>query len=247
MNGKTEAGGPDVRTDSTPWLSSSACTTLASIFEAVRKTTVNPVIVNGGRAGVCHLQQNHRHVVVLIGRAGERAQVREDERPQLIERQVRILLEHLGQAILAVAVERLVHRFADAVGEKDDEIVGRQRHRDFLNHRIEHRPIVNLEAEHETVRRNQLGLAQAGGRRARHANQRTVPGARERHGPLLEIDDAVGHGDEALGIDIVGDDAVDRLEKLARATYACAPATGPVLSAAPCRGRPAAPCQRRRR
>ena len=106
VNGKSAAGGPEVRTDSMPWLSSSAWTTLASMFEPVRKMTMSSDMVGPPRRQRLDLQQDHRHIVVLIGRPGEGPQVGEDERAQLLERQVRVLLEHFRQPRLAVAVER---------------------------------------------------------------------------------------------------------------------------------------------
>ena len=84
----------------------------------VRKTTVRPRSSCGAPDadrrrrsvtagdGAFDPQQDHRHVVVLVGAAGERAHLGQDVRAQLIERQVRVLLDHLRQARFAEAVER---------------------------------------------------------------------------------------------------------------------------------------------
>ncbi len=147
-----------------PWLSSSAWTTLASMFEAVRKMTVRPAM-DQRVATICaaplDLHDDHRHVVVLIGAAGEGAKVGKDERAQLLEGQVRVLLQHLRQPRLAVAVERLVHRLADAVGIEDQQVAVAQRHRFFLDHRVEHLAVIELEPEHQAVGSEDLRLAQA--------------------------------------------------------------------------------------
>ena len=137
------------------------------------------------------LHQDHCHIVVLIGATGKCAQLGQDVRAQLIERQVRVLLDHLREALLAEAVERLVHRFGNAVGEPDDQVARRDRDRLLLQDRLEHRPVVDLQADDEAVGHEQPGLAHAGRLVRRDVDQRAVPGARERHLAPLDVDHAV--------------------------------------------------------
>ena len=89
---------------------------------------------------------------MLVRATGERAQLRQDIGPQLIEWQVRVLLDDLGQRWLAKALEALVHRFGDAVGEPDHEVARRQLDRLLLQHVVEHRPVVDLQPDDETIR-----------------------------------------------------------------------------------------------
>ena len=57
-----------------------------------------------GRRAVVDLQQDHRHVVVLRRVADERRNLAEHPLAQLVGRQVRVLLDQLGQPRLAEAV-----------------------------------------------------------------------------------------------------------------------------------------------
>jgi hypothetical protein len=124
VNGNMPGGAPAVRTDSTPWLSSSAWTTLASMSECVRKTTVS------GHQVIRHLDIRIMVMSSCWSASPANAlQLGQDVRAQLVERQMRVLLDHRGQPRLAVAVERLVHRLADAVGEQHDDVVVVERDR----------------------------------------------------------------------------------------------------------------------
>src|SRR5688500_11918736 len=129
-----------------PWLSRSAWTTLASMFDPVRKMTMSSDI---------NSQHDHRHIVVLIGGSCECPQVRKDERPQLFERQMSILLEHFGKPRLSITIECDVHRFADAVGEEDEQIVLFERNDAFLQQRREQfAAVLEREPYHEAVGRD---------------------------------------------------------------------------------------------
>ena len=58
-----------------------------------------------------------------------------------------------------------------------------------------------------------------GGRGRRHVDQRRVAGARVGHHAGLQIDDRIGHGDEAAAVEVVGDDPVHLDQQLRAATW----------------------------
>ena len=64
-----------------------------------------------------------------------------------------MLLDQLPQPRLAKAVVRLVHRLGDAVGEEHGEVARREGDRLLLEQALEHLAVVELQAEHEAVRR----------------------------------------------------------------------------------------------
>src|SRR5688572_14359003 len=135
-----------------PWLSRSAWTTLASMFDPVLKMTMSSDI---------NSQHDHRHIVVLIGGSCERPEVGKDKRTELLERQMRILLEHLGKPRLSITIESDVHRFADAIGEEDEQIILSERNDAFLQQRRKQLAVVDGEPDHQAIRRNHLRLAHA--------------------------------------------------------------------------------------
>src|SRR5262245_57045404 len=206
-NGNTPDGGLDVRTDSTPWLSSSAWTTLASMSDSVLKMTISWLAIGSGLGP--DPQQDHGHIIMLIGTAGKGAQLSQDVGPQLIERQVGVLLDDVRQPLLAEAVEALVHRLADAIREEHQQVALGERHGGLLQHRLEHLPLVDLEADDEAVGGQHSRLAQAHGFGPRHIDERAMAGAGEGHFAPLQVDDPVGHRDEALRIQVRRDHAVD--------------------------------------
>ncbi len=121
-----------------------------------------PPFLRGGESSVdshrVHLQQDHRHVVVLRGAGGKRLHVAKDALAQLLGRQVGVLLEQPGETRFAETVVVGVHRFADAVGEQDVEISSMQWNRLLDEQSIEHLAVVELQAEHEAIRREHLRL-----------------------------------------------------------------------------------------
>ena len=89
----------------------------------------------------------------------KRADLSQDTLAQLLERQVRLLLDERAEALLAEAVTCRVHRLGDAVGEEHEQVAGAERQRHFLEQAPEHLAIVDLEAEHQPVRGENLDLA----------------------------------------------------------------------------------------
>src|SRR5437667_5571553 len=78
---------PDAATDGMPFASSSPRTMLASTSDCVRKMTT--------RSDTSfHLQQNHRHVIVLRRVADERGDLAQDAFTQLVGRQIRMLFQN---------------------------------------------------------------------------------------------------------------------------------------------------------
>src|SRR5579864_3376798 len=124
----TESGNtawaPVDTTDMTPCASSRLRTTRASISEGVRKMITSS---GNGFAHIVHLQQDHRHVVVLRRFADKRGDLAQNALAQLVGRQVRMALDELTQAALAEQILVCVHRLADAVGEEQVEIARRKR------------------------------------------------------------------------------------------------------------------------
>ena len=130
---------------------------------------------------------------------------------QLLRRQVGVGLDEPAQPRLAEQIVARVHRLADAVGEEQVEIAGVQRDRLLDQQALEHLAVVELQADHHAVRREDLHLPRrAVGARAGHVDQRRVAGARVGHRPRAQIDDGVGHRDEAARVEVLGDDAVQR-------------------------------------
>ena len=72
------------------------------------------------------LQQDHRHVVVLIGAADEGLDLAHDPLAQLAGLQVSVLLDDAAETGLAEEIALGVHRLGDAVGVEDDHVSGRQ-------------------------------------------------------------------------------------------------------------------------
>src|SRR5580765_1091232 len=71
-----------------------------------------------------HLEQDHRHIVVLRAAAGNCLHLAKDALAQLLDGQVGVLLEQQGETRFAEAVIVRVHGFADAVGKQDVQVSG---------------------------------------------------------------------------------------------------------------------------
>src|SRR5438876_825499 len=117
--GKIECGTSEPTTDMMPCASSRLRTTRASICDAVRKITTKSG--NGSRHFV-HLEQDHRHVVVLRRFADKCRDLAQHPLAQLIGRQMGVIFDQLAEPALAEAVVLSVHRLADAVGEEEAEV-----------------------------------------------------------------------------------------------------------------------------
>ena len=128
-------------------------------------------------AHLLHPQQHHRHVVLLQRGSGERVDLAQDALAQLVGGQIGMLADQAGQPRVAEAVAFAIHRLGDPVGIEHEQIAGAERQRHLLEQPVERAPLVELQAEHQTVRRHQLRLAalRVG---ARHVDQRAVAGAR---------------------------------------------------------------------
>src|SRR5262245_42263621 len=172
-SGNTDCDIPDDSTARMPCASSRLRTTRASIADGVWKMTTRS---GNGFARLVDLQQNHRHVVVLRRVADERRDLAQHALAQLVGPQMRVALDQLAEPVLAEAVVVLVHRLADAVGEEEIEIAGAERNRLLLEQPLEHLAVVDLEAEHEAVGREDLGAAASARCRRRHVDERRVPG-----------------------------------------------------------------------
>src|SRR5439155_237058 len=122
-SGKIACDTSDEITDMTPCDSSRPRTMRASMSEWVRKITTRS---GNGFAHLVDLQQDHRHVVVLRGVADERGDFAQHAFAELVRRQVRVRFDELAEPRLAEAVVARVHRFADAVGEKEIQVAGLQ-------------------------------------------------------------------------------------------------------------------------
>ena len=120
------------------------------------------------------------------------------------------------QTLFAEEVVGVVHRLADAVGEEQRQVAGVQLDRPLDEQPLEHLAFVDVQPEHEAVRREHLDVAVLIAVRSRHVHQRRVSGARIGHGRQIEVDDGVGHGDEAARVEVRGDDAVGREHQIAR-------------------------------
>src|SRR2546423_3650171 len=120
-SGKIECGTSELTTDMTPCASSRLRTMLASMSECVRKMTIRS---GNGCCDLVHLEQNHRHVVVLRRAADERRNFAQHALAQFVGRQVGMFLGELSETRLAEAVVERVHRLADAVGEEQIQIPG---------------------------------------------------------------------------------------------------------------------------
>src|SRR3954462_10746246 len=129
-------------TASMPWVSSSPRTTSASICGGVRKTTTR----SGRCAGMAwsrqcagaasyrqppgrgkrpiDLEQDHRHVVMLIGAADERFDLAQDALAKLTRVEVTVFFDDPAQARLAEQIALDVHRLRDPIGVEDDDVAG---------------------------------------------------------------------------------------------------------------------------
>ena len=126
---------------------------------------------------------------------------------QLVRRQVRVRLGELAEPVLAEAVIARVHRLADAVGEEHEQIAVVQQDRVLLQQPLERLALVDLQSQHESVGREDLRPARFEDR-SRDVDQRRVAGARIRHRTRSQIEDRVGHRDEAARVEMLRDDAV---------------------------------------
>src|SRR5262249_42238928 len=84
-SGKIACGTSDETIDMTPCDSSRPRTMRASMSECVRKMTTRS---GNGFGHLVHLEQNHRHVVVLRGVADERRDLAEHPLTQFVGRQM---------------------------------------------------------------------------------------------------------------------------------------------------------------
>src|SRR3954466_7894539 len=127
-----------------PWVSSSPRTTSASLCDGVRKTTTRSgrcagignlrecarVASYGESSDRCKrpidLEQDHRHIVVLIGAADERLDLAEDALAELARFEVPVFLDNPAEASFAEQVALEIHRLGDAVGKKHDHVPGRK-------------------------------------------------------------------------------------------------------------------------
>src|SRR2546423_10295837 len=97
-SGKIACGTSDEITDITPCDSSRPRTMRASMSEWVRKITTRS---GNGFGHLVHLQQDHRHVVVLRRVADERRNLAQHALAQLVGRQVRVRFDELTEPRLA--------------------------------------------------------------------------------------------------------------------------------------------------
>ena len=146
-----------------------------------------------------------------------------DERLDLAQDRARAALRTAGRraprrcvAETAFAEQLVVgvHRLADAVGEQQEDVARLERHRHLLEQPLETLAVVELQAEHHAAGREHAGAAD--GVACRQVDDRRVAGPRVGHRARLEIDDRVGHRDEAAAVEICRDDPVGRDEQLAR-------------------------------
>ena len=86
----------------------------------------------------------------------------------------------------------------------------------FLQEPLEHLAVVDVQAQHETVRGQDTGSAIEMRSLAWNIDQRRMSGPRVRHRPSIQIDDGVCHGDEAASIEIGCDDVVRGHHQIAR-------------------------------
>src|SRR4051812_23312458 len=113
-----------------PCVSRSPRTTSASICEGVWKMTVRSLMSSsdGDPAGrdkcPIDLQQDHRHVVVLIGGANERLDLAHDALAELAGVEVAVLFDDSAEARFTKQIAVGIHRFGDAVGIEHDDVAG---------------------------------------------------------------------------------------------------------------------------
>ena len=126
-----------------------------------------------------------------------------------------VLPDQPAEPRVAEEVAGRVHRLGDAVGVEGEHVPLVQLDAIFLEQLGElfRRP-GNAQADNNPARR--ADLRRRGGAVAAQVDQRRVAGAGEGHRPLRQIDHAVGHGDEAARIEVLGDDPVHLHQKLAR-------------------------------
>src|SRR5688572_9319148 len=72
------------------------------------------------------LQQDHGHVVVLVGGADERLDFAQDPLAQFTRLQVPVLFDDAAQPAFAEEIAAGVHRLGDAVGVEDDHVPHRE-------------------------------------------------------------------------------------------------------------------------
>src|SRR5262249_44381633 len=155
-SGKIDCGTSDETTDSTPCDSSRPRTIRASMSECVRKMTTRS---GNGFGHLVHLQQDHRHVVVLGRVADEGGDLAQHALAQFVRWQMRVRFDQLAEPRLAEAVIARVHRLADAVGEEQVEVARAQRDRFLAQEALEHLAVVELQPDDHAVRRENLHLA----------------------------------------------------------------------------------------
>ena len=119
------------------------------------------------------LDQDHRHVVVLVGRPHERLDLAEDPLAQLARVEVSVLLDDLAEPRVAEEIAVGVHRLGDAVGVEDQDVAGVQGDLLLLEQLGEllHRP-VDAQAEDHPARDEDLRALNRGGRTGQ-VDQRT--------------------------------------------------------------------------
>src|SRR5688500_11616981 len=208
-----------------PCVSSRPRTTSASICAGVLKMTTSSVMGRaaasyrypaGRRERMIQLQENHRHVVMLVGNADKGLDLAHDPLAKLAGVEVPVFVLAAAETAIPEVIALGFHGLGDAVRVQHDHVTRRQIHSLFLEQRREHvgRP-VDAEPHHHPVR-NQHPHRRERGRRTGEKDQRRMSGAAEGHHPGLEIDDGVGHGDEAAAVEMLRDDAIDLDEQVAR-------------------------------
>jgi hypothetical protein len=167
------------------------------------------------RQAVVDLQEHHGHVVVLRRIAHERLNLSRSTRSRSSSGGRCACAWTNCQPRLAEAIVLRVHRLADAVREEQVEVARVEDDGFLLQQALEHRAVVDLQADHQAIRCQNAGLPGIGAWPG-HVNQRCVAGACVRHGARLQIDDRVRHRDEASGIEVLGDDPVGADQHLSR-------------------------------
>ena len=110
----------------------------------------------------------------------------------------------------------VVHRLGDAVGVEQEQIAAAERQRHFLEQPVE--PLARRRSAGRAPGRPAPASAAArdGAYGPGHVDQRAMAGARVGQRPRAEIDDGVGHRDEAPAVEMPRDDAVGVDQQLAR-------------------------------
>ena len=155
-----------------PWLSRRPRTTLASMSDGASE--------NDRQLIHRSLQNYHRNVVVLRLAVRKRRDFLDEPIADRVGRQQRVRFQECGDTRLSETVSAAIHRLADTIGEKEEQISSFERDGDLLEASLEPLAVVKIQPDNHAVRCKNLGAASTAVYRRPNPDERAVAGARAR-------------------------------------------------------------------